>query len=105
MQSHILTRGHSFKLPVPICRSEICCRFFNVRIVSTWNSLPVGIVDTGSLYSFKARLDCHMSAHCFQTLEEVTIMFFNILFRVMVYVVIYVMGWVKSEFGGVIDEV
>ena len=34
-------------------------------------------------------------------------MVFNILvlFRVMVHVVIYVIGWMKSEFGGIIDGV
>ena len=70
-QSHISTWGHSFKLSVPIYRNELRRRFFNVRNVSTWNSLYVDIIDAGSLDSFKARLDCHMSAHFFRTLEEV----------------------------------
>ena len=70
-QSHVSTRGHSLKLSVPICRSELRRRFFNVRNVSTWNSLPATIVDAGSIDSFKARLDCHMSAQFFQTLDEV----------------------------------
>ena len=59
-QSHVSTRGHSFKLSVPICRSELRRRFFNVRNVSTWNSLPAAIVDAGSLDSFKARWDCSL---------------------------------------------
>ena len=70
-QSHVSTRGHSFKLSVPIYRSELRRRFFNAGNVSTLNSLPVGIVDAGSPDSFQARLDCHMSAHFFKTLEEV----------------------------------
>ena len=70
-QSHVATRGHSFKLSVPICRSELRRRFFNVRSVSTWNGLPVDVVDAGSLNGFKSRLDSHMSDHFFQTLEEV----------------------------------
>ena len=50
-QSHVSTRGHSFKMSAPISRSELRRRFFNVRNILRWNSFPVNIVDTGSLDS------------------------------------------------------
>jgi len=57
---HPATRGHNLKLSVPRCRSEISRRFFNVRVVPTWNSLPATVVEAESVHSFKTRLDAHL---------------------------------------------
>ena len=55
------TRGHGFKLSVPVCRSEMGRRTFGVRCVGEWNALPAGVVEAESLESFKRRLDAHMA--------------------------------------------
>ena len=34
------TRGHAYKLSIPVCRSELGRRTFGVRVVRKWNSLP-----------------------------------------------------------------
>ena len=50
------TRGHAFKLVLPRCHSDVRRRFFAVRTVQTWNSLPAGAVESSSLSIFKNRL-------------------------------------------------
>ena len=59
-QFHRATRGHELKLSNPLCHSEARRRFFNVRVVETWNGLPPGVVECGTVESFKANLDLHM---------------------------------------------
>ena len=59
-QSHGATRGHPFKLSVPLCRTEIRRRFFNVRTVQTWNSLTEEAVCAASLEGFKRLLDAQV---------------------------------------------
>ena len=51
------TRGHQYKLSIPICRSEIWRRMFAVRCVTVWNSLPASLVQSGSVEAFKRGLD------------------------------------------------
>ena len=51
------TRGHRFKLAIPVCRSEVRKRSFTVRVVSVWNSLPSRVVEADSVECFKRRLD------------------------------------------------
>ena len=68
-QSHTVTRGNRFQLSVPVCRSELRRRFFNVRNVAIWNSLPVDIVEVCSVDSFKWRLDQHLSSSFYQTFD------------------------------------
>ena len=55
-----VTRGHRFKLVVPVCRTDIKHRFFHVRRLITWNNLPGHIVESETLCSFKSQLDIHM---------------------------------------------
>ena len=55
--SHSATRGHCYKLAVPRCRTDLKKRFFNVRCVTVWNSLPASVVDAVSVSAFKGRLD------------------------------------------------
>ena len=51
------TRGHKFKVCVPIANLDIRKRFFSVRVVSCWNALGHDTVDASSIDVFK-RLLC-----------------------------------------------
>ena len=50
------TRGHTYKLTIPMCRTELMRRSFGVRHVQLWNSLPAEVVETESLTIFKSGL-------------------------------------------------
>ena len=54
--THQSTRGHSLKLAIPRCRTEIKRRFFNVRCVRVWNALPSSVVCAESVGAFKRGL-------------------------------------------------
>ena len=56
--SHNL-RGHSMKIMVKRCRTDIRKFFFSQRVVQHWNGLPQQIVDATSVNSFKNHLDKH----------------------------------------------
>ena len=53
----ISTRGHDSKLFKPIAVKECRRRFFSVRVINSWNSLPQDTVSAPSVNSFKNRLD------------------------------------------------
>ena len=53
-QSH--TRGHDFKLFVPRCTTDIRARYFSLRVVPVWNSLPNEVVCASSVLQFKRLL-------------------------------------------------
>ena len=55
------TRGHSLKLSVPICNTEVLRRSLAVRRVFLWNSLPAEIVEADSLHLFKRGLDVSLA--------------------------------------------
>ena len=59
------TRGHRYKLSIPVCRSEIRRRSFGVRCVTTWNSLPVSLVEVTSVDAFKRGLDSFLGGDLF----------------------------------------
>lgn len=50
------TRGHSLKLFLPRHNTDIRARFFSVRVVDIWNSLPEYAVSSESIPSFKSKL-------------------------------------------------
>ena len=50
------TRGHSLKLVVPRAGLDCRRRFFSVRVVELWNSLPQHVVCATTVGSFKAGL-------------------------------------------------
>ena len=65
-ESHEATRGHQYKLSVPVCRTELRRRFFNVRSVTLWNGLPREIVGAGTVSQFKSLLDVNMARRFYE---------------------------------------
>ena len=61
------TRGHRFKLTIPVCRSEVSRRFFVVQVVYVLNSLPFRVVEAGSVECFKRRLDVVLGSKLLDT--------------------------------------
>ena len=51
------SRGHSLRLVVPTCRTEVKRRLLAGRVVELWNSLPSGVVQAASVSAFKGGLD------------------------------------------------
>ena len=51
------TRGHAYKLSIPLCRKDVKKRFFAVRCVNIWNSIPAEAVPSNNVETFKAQLD------------------------------------------------
>lgn len=51
-----VTRGHRFKIAHSFCSTEMRRRFFSLRCVSVWNSLPDDVVSLESIESFKSAL-------------------------------------------------
>ena len=51
------TRGHSLKIYVPHHSTDVRGRFFSLRVISTWNSLPEMVVSAQSIQSFKHLLE------------------------------------------------
>jgi hypothetical protein len=50
------TRGHSWKLLVPVVNSDTRKYFFAHRVVAIWNSLPEDVVSARTIASFKVKL-------------------------------------------------
>ena len=61
-------RGHSFRLRVPICRSELRRKSFAVRCVLKWNRLPSDVVECESYEEFKRKLDISMGEEFFKVI-------------------------------------
>ena len=59
------TRGHQFKLSIPVCRSEVKRRTIASRCVVAWNSLGVDTVSASSVQAFKGRLDADLGDRLF----------------------------------------
>ena len=51
------TRGHSWKLVKPHCRTDARKYFFSVRVITRWNSLPQEAVNAPSVNAFKHQLN------------------------------------------------
>jgi hypothetical protein len=56
MAEQIGTRGHMFKIAHVHTSLECRKRFFSVRCIASWNSLPCAVVSAGSVGSFKSGL-------------------------------------------------
>ena len=63
------TRGHRFKLRVPITSCDVRKRYFAVRVVPWWNHLGDDTVAADSLNSFKRLLSRNLGAELFNYLE------------------------------------
>ena len=50
------TRGHSFKLMVPVSRINCRLNFFSVRVINVWNSLPDNVVSARTVVNFTRSL-------------------------------------------------
>ena len=50
------TRGHRFKLVLPLCSMDVRSRSFSVRCINKWNSLPSRVVEADTLSKFKGAL-------------------------------------------------
>ena len=59
------TRGHRFKILKPHISVESRRRYFSVRCIDVWNSLPGELVECGSVLSFKTGLhDVQLNPVC-----------------------------------------
>ena len=54
------TRGHHLRLAHVRTSLDIRRRFFSVRAIPLWNSLPESVVSITNINSFKAALACHL---------------------------------------------
>ncbi len=52
-----VTRGHAFKLEIPLCATNYGKFFFSYRVVSAWNSLSAATVTSRTISTFKIRLN------------------------------------------------
>ena len=52
----VALEGHCYKIFVPTTHTDIRKRFFNVRCIPSWNSLPKHVVTAASLSCFKKLL-------------------------------------------------
>ena len=70
------TRGHCYKIFVPTTHTDIRKRFFNVRCIPTWNSLPQHVVTAASLSCFKKLLAEEMGDALFDYVPWCVYVFF-----------------------------
>lgn len=54
---------HSFSFQLPFCRTQIWQQSFFPRTIKNWNSLPLSIVASDSVESFKAAVSTHTYSH------------------------------------------
>ena len=64
--SNLNTCGHSFKIFVPYSNCESRKRFFFVRTIPLWNSLPTDLVSSTSLSTFKQGLHVFLNNLLFE---------------------------------------
>lgn len=57
--AHGRTRGHSKKIFLPRYSTDVRSRFFSLRVIDLWNSLPEEVVTATSVQTFKRLLE-----HC-----------------------------------------
>ena len=56
MNPNTSTRGHPFRIQVPLAKLNARSFFFCNRVVQVWNSLPSSVVEASSVQSFKFRI-------------------------------------------------
>jgi len=55
-----IARGHKFKVKGGRYRGDVRGKFFTQRVVGVWNALPVEVVESESLGTFKRLFDRYM---------------------------------------------
>lgn len=63
------TQGHSYKLVMPVCNTNIKKRFCEAWLVQEWNSLQTYVVESDSLAAFKALLEQFPEDFLFEFVE------------------------------------
>ena len=63
------TRGHRYKICLPLAHRDARKRFFAVRVVPWWNGLSSNTVTATSLDSFKRRLHEDLGDELFKYLD------------------------------------
>ena len=59
------TRGHRYKLLMPVCRCDTRLHSFAARVVPLWNDLPVELTNFNNLHDFKNSLtDSYFDSRC-----------------------------------------
>ena len=53
------TRGHKQRMYVGVARKKVRKNMFACRVVDMWNHLPISVVKSRTLNTFKNRLDRH----------------------------------------------
>ena len=59
--------SHEFKIFKQQCRIDVRKKFFGLRVVKVWNSLPDSVVQAPTVNCFKGRLDRHLRDYKFAT--------------------------------------
>ena len=60
------TSGHRFRLVMPFCNIDARQRFFNIRHIRLWNSLPLEVVESASLVAFKSSLAAFLGKYLYK---------------------------------------
>ena len=63
------TRGHTLKLTKARAKKSSRLNSFSIRTISTWNALPQDVVSSGTVNSFKSKLDKLWCANRFDVSE------------------------------------
>ena len=65
LNNQSVTRGHSYKLVKPICKTNFELGWFNCRAINAWNQLPQSVVTANSSVTFKRLLSaCDLFNYC-----------------------------------------
>ena len=59
LSSNTNTRGHPFKLTIPLTRTNLRKYFFSSRVIPIWNSLPANIVNASTSSLLKKLISGH----------------------------------------------
>ena len=59
VEVELRTPGHSYKLLKKSSSTSQRQKFFSMRVVNSWNTLPDLVVKAPSVNAFKCRLDAH----------------------------------------------
>ena len=68
--SHPATRGHSLKLAVPRCRTDMAKRFLSARCVRIWNQIPNAAIESETVEGFKRYLDTSLADKFYATADN-----------------------------------